>query len=102
MYEALAAGIIKRKRSFLISYLKYDFPTQDNIIKDLNRGYRFFLARKKKIYIVIDIIITLCIYSTFQVIIIIINLYLQFLIVYNTNHALRLEEVGSLNDTSRK
>jgi hypothetical protein len=68
-------------RDFLISYLKYDFPTQDNIIQDWNRGYRFFLAWKKKIYIVKDIIINLCIYRTFQVIIIIIiiiNLYLQF------------------------
>jgi hypothetical protein len=84
--EILAAGIIKRKRDFLISNLKHDFPTQDNIMQDFNWGYRFFLTRKKEIYIVIDIIITLCIYRIFQVIIIIIiiiNLYLQFLIVYN-------------------
>lgn len=73
--EALAAGIIKRKKDSLISYLKYDFPTQYNITQDLNRGYRFFLARKKKIYIVIDIIITLCIYRTFKLLLLLLLTY---------------------------
>jgi len=81
--EALAVGIIKRKKKdSLINYMKYDFPTQDNIIQDLNRGYRFFLARKKKIYIVIDIIITLCIYRTFKLLLLLL-LLLLLTYIYN-------------------